>query len=163
MLRMSNRTWNNVLIFIVVAMILVLNLDKFNSDDGPKARLIVPEGEFILKVSINQVEIEKAGQQWRVSSKGVQPNILPNEAQLQSLVAAWQQAYISPAGLDFDPAVFASPDTLVIISLAGKNEPVVVAFTIVEEQLFLILNKQVYILNSPSIKRLLEPIVVVKV
>lgn len=159
---MSQRTWNNVLIFIVIAMILVLNLDKFSSGDGPKARLIVPEGEYILNLSINQVEIEKAGQQWRISGKGVQPSILPNAGQLQSIVSAWQRAYISPAGIDFDADLFAAPDSLVIISLAGKLEPIVVALSIVEQQLFVIVNKQVYILNSPSITKLLEPIVSVK-
>jgi hypothetical protein len=163
MLRMSQRTWNNVLIFIVLAMILVLNLDKFSSDDGPTARLVVPEGEFILNITINQVEIEKAGQQWRISSKGVQPSALPSPEQLQRIVSAWQQTYISPAELDFDVSVFSDPDSLVVITLAGKIDPVVVALKIVEQQLFLILNKQVYILNSPSIKQLLEPIVNVQV
>lgn len=159
MLKMSQRTWNNVLIFTMIALVVALNFDKFTSGDGPSVRLVVPEGEFILNVSINQVSIEKAGNQWRVSTKGIQPSLMPSAEQLQNIVSAWQQTYISPAGIDFDTALFSHPDSIVVISLAGKNEPVVVALKIVEAQLFVILNKQVFILNSPSIKQLLEPIV----
>lgn len=162
MLRMSQRTWNNVLIFIVIAMILALNIDKFTADDGPRARLVVPEGEFILNLSINQVAIEKAGQQWRINRAGVQPSTPASAEQLQSLVSAWQQTFITPAGIEFDAATFTNPDSLVVLELAGKPEPIVVALKIVEEQLFLIVDKQIYILNSPSIKKLLEPIVDVK-
>lgn len=158
MLRLTKRAWNNVLIFSMLGLILILNIDTFRSD-GPSARLIVPEGEYILNIQINQVEIEKAGQQWRIDPNGVQPNVQVSAEKLQAIVSAWQQAYISPAGLDFDNTLFSSPSSLVVISLAGVSKPTVVALNIVEEQLFFVIDKQVYILNSPTIVQLLEPIV----
>lgn len=56
MLRLSKRAWNNVLIFSMIALILILNLEQFKNDT-PKTRLIVPEGEYILSLNINGVEI----------------------------------------------------------------------------------------------------------
>ena len=113
----------------------------------------------IISMDINQVELEKAGQQWRISPSGIQPSVLPSSEQLQGIVKAWQQAYISPAYIDFDNELFSTPSTLVVISLAGVSQPTVVALNIVEKQLFLVINKQIFILNSPAIKQLLEPIV----
>jgi hypothetical protein len=142
----------------MLGLILILNIDTFKSDE-PSARLIVAEGEYIISMDINQVELEKAGQQWRISPSGIQPSVLPSSEQLQGIVKAWQQAYISPADIDFDNELFSTPSTLVVISLAGVSQPTVVALNIVEKQLFLVINKQIFILNSPAIKQLLEPIV----
>ncbi|MFT6269935.1 MAG: hypothetical protein ACJAVV_002763 [Alphaproteobacteria bacterium] len=142
----------------MIGLILVLNIDTFRSD-GPTARLIVPEGEYIINMQINQVELEKAGPQWRIDPNGIQPNVMPTGEKLQDIVKAWQQAYISPAGMEFDNAVFSTPSSLVVISLAGVNQPTVVALNIVENQLFFVIDKQIYVLNSPAIQQLLEPIV----
>jgi len=161
MLKISTRTWNNILIFTVLGLILVLNLDKFRSE-GPRSRLIVPEGEYIISMQIHQVEIEMAGQVWRVDPQGIQPEVVPDSERLREIVSAWQQAYISPAGIDFDIELFESPEVLVTLSLAGESNTTVVALTIVENQLFFVLEKQVFVLNSPSIKALLEPIIIVK-
>lgn len=158
MLKMTKRTWNNILIFSMLGLILVLNIDNFRSDQS-STRLIVAEGEYIISMQINQVEIEKAGQQWRIDPNGVQPSVVPGPEKLAAIVKAWQQAYVSPAGIDFDTELFSSPSTLVVLSLAGVSQPTVVALNIVENQLFLVINKQVFILNSPTIKQLLEPIV----
>ncbi len=158
MLRMSKRTWNNVLIFSMIGLILILNLDKFRSDE-PKARLIVPEGDYIISMQINQVEIEKAGQLWRINQSSLDSEFNVDSERLLGLVKSWQQAYISPAEIEFDSELFSTPSVLVVISLAGVSKPVVVALNILQEQLFLVLDKQVYILNSPTIKQLLEPIV----
>jgi hypothetical protein len=89
----------------------------------------------------------------------VQPSTQPNAEKLQTIVSAWQQAYISPAEIEFDNTLFSSPSSLVVISLAGVSQPTVVALNIVEGQLFFVIDKQVYILNSPTIAQLLEPIV----
>jgi hypothetical protein len=158
MIRLSKRAWNNILIFSMLSLVLILNMDKFRSNE-PTARLIVPEGEYIINLQINQVEIEKAGQQWRIDPNGIQPSVLPTTEKLQAIVKAWQQAYISPAGIDFDNTLFSTPSSLVVISLAGVSKPTVVALNIVENQLFFVIDKQIYILNSPTIVQLLEPIV----
>lgn len=158
MLKLTQRTWNNVLIFTMLGLILILNIDMFKSDK-PTARLIVPEGEYIISIQINQVVLEKAGPQWRISPIGMQPSTMPNASQLQEIVKAWQQAYISPTDIEFDNEVFSTPSILVTLSLAGVNQPTVVALNIIENQLFFVIKKQIYALNSPTIKQLLEPIV----
>lgn len=162
MLRLSKRAWNNVLIISMLALILILNMDRFSSNDKPAIRPIVDEGEYILSLSINQVKIEKAASQWRINSSGVQPNQMPSAQTLQAIVSAWQQAYIQPAEIDFTTQIFGTPDTLVEINIAGRNNSIVVAFSIVEQQLFLVIDKQVFVLMSPSVGQLLSPIVLVK-
>lgn len=158
MIRLTKRAWNNILIFSMLGLILILNIDTFRSNE-PTTRLIVPEGEYIINLQINQVEIEKAGQQWRIDPNGIQPNLQPNIEKLEAIIRAWQQAYISPAGIEFDNNLFSAPSSLVVISLAGVSQPTVVALNIVEGQLFFVIDKEVYILNSPTIVQLLEPIV----
>lgn len=161
MLKLSKRAWNNVLIFSMIGLILILNLENFGEKEST-TRLIVPEGVYIISMQINQVEIERAGQVWRIDPNGVQVAAQMTEQRLQSIVQAWQQAYISPADIDFDAALFGNPNSLVVLSLAGQAQPIVVALTIVEQQLFFVIDKQVYVLNSPTIQSLLEPIVNVK-
>jgi hypothetical protein len=158
--KLTKRSWNNILIFSMLGLILILNIDSFKSDEST-TRLIVPEGEYIISMQINRVEIEKAGPLWRINPNGVQPNTLPSPEKLQVIVKAWQQAYISPAGIDFDGDLFSSPSTLVVLSLAGVAQPTVVALNIIDGELFFVINKQVFILNSPTIQKLLEPIVLV--
>lgn len=162
MLRLSKRAWNNILIFSMLVLILILNLDQFSSNDKAQARLVVAQGEYILSMQINQLEIEKAGSQWRINPNAIAPSNMPTAQQLQSIILAWQQAYVQPADIEFDSQQFASPDTLVSLNLAGSNTPIVVAFFIVNEQVYLVLNKQVYVLMSPNIEQLLSPIVTVK-
>lgn len=160
MLRLSKRAWNNVLIFSMIALILILNLEQFKNDT-PKTRLIVPEGEYILSLNINGVEIERAGRQWRIASNGIQVTPTPAEDKLRNIVSAWQRAYVSPADIDFDTELFGQPDILVTLQLAGVSQATVIGFSIINEQLYLTLNTQVYILNSPNVSFLLEPIVTV--
>jgi hypothetical protein len=158
MLRLTKRTWNNILIFTMLGLFIVLNLDSFKSDK-PSARLVVPQGEYIINMQINNVELEKAGQQWRINPNGVQPSIIPSFEQLQTIIKGWQQAYISPAEMAYDNSVFSTPSSVVVISIAGVSQPTVVALNIIENQLFFVIDKQVYVLNSPAIQQLLEPIV----
>ena len=84
---------------------------------------------------------------------------MPNAEKLQEIIKAWQQAYITPAEMEFDNSLFSAPSTLVVISLAGVSQPTVVALNIIESQLFFVINKQIYVLNSPTIQQLLEPVV----
>lgn len=76
-------------------------------------------------------------------------------------MSAWQRAYVSPADIDFDTELFGQPDILVTLQLAGVSQATVIGFSIINEQLYLTLNTQVYILNSPNVSFLLEPIVTV--
>lgn len=161
MLRMSNRAWNNVLIFTVIGLILIFNLDRF-SDQSQATRKIVQDGEYILSMQINQVELERAGQVWRVDPNGIQPSEPMDSTSIESIINAWQSAFITPADIAFDQALFSNPNSLVVISLAGQSQPVVIGLFIIREQLFFVLEKQVFVLNSPSIQQLLEPIVTVK-
>lgn len=162
MLRLTQRAWNNVLIVTMISLIVVFNFEKFTWEDDLSARLVVPEGEYILSMNINGVDIQKAGQQWRISPNGLQINPNPSAEALAAIVRAWQTFYISPANIPFDLESFASPQAIVTIALAGDAKPVVVAFNVIEQQLLVVINKQVFIVNSPSISALLEPIVRVK-
>ena len=159
--RLSQKAWNNVLIFIALGMILVLNLDQFKQNDDNATRLIVPEGSFIQKLDINGVLIEKAAQQWRINTAGILPETMPDAQQLSSMVKAWQQVYITPSEMDFSIDSFGDPDIVVTITIAGQVESIVVGLSVQSKQLYVILNTQIYLLNSPPIKTLLEPIVAV--
>lgn len=161
MLKIETRTWNNILIFTVIILILIFNIDRFRSSE-PSQRLVVPEGEYIVNLSINQLKIEKAGPIWQVSPNSIQPETMPSNEVLYKLVSAWQQAYLRPAELAFSLELFASPEVIIEIMLAGKSSPLIVSLHLVQEQLFFVIEKQVYVLESPKIQTLLEPIVYVR-
>lgn len=145
----------------MLVLIIILNWEQF-ADKNQQPSLIVKEGEYIIGLSINGVVLEQAGPQWRVSSRGVQPETVLLQEQIDSLIASWQNAFVEPIDLEFDQALFSDPQVIVEVKIAGSANNLVIAMFIIEEQLYFVIEKQVYSLRSPSIQSLLQPIITVK-
>ena len=88
-MRLSNRGWNNVLIFATLFMIVLFNTthQKFVAgDDDIERQSLVPETAIIQVIDYSGVRLERIGSNWRVQSA---LDDLP-ELNSQQLVANWQ-------------------------------------------------------------------------
>lgn len=163
MKRLSRRAWNNVLIVSMLVMILVLNWDQFGVSNSEHSGIFaVPQDMQISSMSINGVELEQAGTQWRVSSSGLTPAVMPSPEHLNTMISAWQTAYFELVEFDYPKDRFWAPEVVVNINLVGANDTKRVAFTVIDNTFVTIIDGKLYHLYSPSIEALLEPIINVK-
>ena len=98
-MKLSRTGWNNVIIFSVMTIILLINAtnDKlFPDEENNKAeRLILPQHSVILTLDIelsdtHHVLVERAGRGWQVTTKGI---ILDKtEQQIEQMIFSWQQS-----------------------------------------------------------------------
>lgn len=88
-MRLSNRGWNNVLIFATLFMILLFNTthQKFVAgDDDTERQPLVPASAIIQVIDYSGVKLERIGSNWRVQSA---LDDLP-ELNSEQLVDNWQ-------------------------------------------------------------------------
>lgn len=170
MARLSQKAWNNVIIFAMLAMILVLNLSTFRSKDDGLPFPIIEEGAILLSLQIDQTLIERAGQTWRLSSSSlptaaeVSENLLNKDAadqqaivgsELANLVRNWQRALIKPQAL-IELSDLQSPDVVVVLWLAGERSGRVLPIKTIDDQSYLIFNNEVVLLDFPTLEQLTQ-------
>lgn len=137
MLRLSRKAWNNVLIFSMLIMIMLLNgmHKKFDSTE-PLAKVpLLPEHSLVLTLDFGQFAIERIGQSWRINhadEQQVSSNIAAVDgAVLTGLMATWAEYIVTMAESDEQAAVLVKgkmPDYYVVATLAGKSDGAVYAF-----------------------------------
>lgn len=124
--RLSQRAMNNVVIFAMLIMIALFNIDSFlPAEKAGTAQPLLPEGAYVLKVEQDQQRLERAGQQWRYLTDVPLDSDTQRLAQQQ--LAAWQQGQLIPY-----PAAEASTrqmtPIIVVVWLAGNTQGLVFAF-----------------------------------
>ena len=66
MARLSKRGFNNVVIFAMLGMIFLFNLDRFvPQSQQPVSLPLLPENAHVLKIEQSGYKLERVGQQWR--------------------------------------------------------------------------------------------------
>ena len=123
-IRLSQRGWNNVLIFASLFMIILFNTthDRFvnNSIENSEARLL-PEQSLIQNIDFSGVKIERIGGGFRTVSRIVEYK-LPNDA--QSYVDFWSNSEL-PVLLEegaINQFKSAALNGVVIVWLAGESQ-----------------------------------------
>lgn len=158
MVRLSQKAWNNVIIFAMLAMILVLNISSFRSDDSDFPVPIIEEGGLLLSLQIDQYVIERAGQTWRLSSSSLLANEQASEEQsdaLAILVDNWQRALVKPQN-EVTAEALQSPDTVVVLWLAGERNGLVLPVKTIDQQTYLMFNNEVMLLDFPTVEQLTQ-------
>ncbi|KGJ97470.1 hypothetical protein [Colwellia psychrerythraea] len=99
-MKLSKTGWNNVIIFSVMIIILLINAtnDKLfpNEEDRNNAeQLILPANSVILTLLIEltesqQVLFERVGRSWQLTTKGI--ILEKNGQQIEQMMFAWQQS-----------------------------------------------------------------------
>jgi hypothetical protein len=158
MARLSQKAWNNVIIFAMLAMILILNISSFKSDDSDFPVPIIEEGGLLLSLQIDQYVIERAGQTWRLSSSSPLTNSQSSTEEsyaLAALVDNWQRALVKPQH-EVTAEVLQSPDVVVVLWLAGERNGLVLPIKTINQQTYLMFNNEVMLLDFPTVEQLTQ-------
>tara|TARA_R110002124_G_scaffold235983_2_gene401228 strand:+ start:211 stop:690 length:480 start_codon:yes stop_codon:yes gene_type:complete len=158
MARLSQKAWNNVIIFAMLAMILILNISSFKSDDSDFPVPIIEEGGLLLSLQIDQYVIERAGQTWRLSSSSPLANDQSLEERsdaLAILVDNWQRALVK-SQYEVTAEALQSPDIVVVLWLAGERNGLVLPIKTINQQTYLMFNNEVMLLDFPTVEQLTQ-------
>ena len=140
-MKLSKSGWNNVIIFSVLSMILIINLTNgklFPDNDTSSAgneRALINEHAVILTLKINQqVMIERIGQTWRS-----QPATISRQA-LEQMMFSWQQLSVLEVTAPTDVTNSTNP-IIVTLNITGQEQPAVLGLYPLKDQ-FLIYHHQ---------------------
>lgn len=134
MLRLSQRAWNNVLIFAMLFMILLFNTSHnfLVNDDESELQPLLPDNALIMSIDFGQTKIERIGQTWRLNPASQRPH-----QGLDKIVNHWQQSSIAWS----DQPLTGSP-IVAVVWLAGQSEGRVYQFFVESAQLFVKVEQQ---------------------
>jgi hypothetical protein len=157
MLRLSQKAWNNVLIFSMLALIVLLNYDRLFGSTQEDIQPIVKESDFIVSLQINQLTFERIGTGWRVMAptEAELPNM--QSADIDALIAQWQRALIRPSPDTLPAEITSSPAYLVNVWLAGAKSAKVMGLLEVDNTAYVINDGELYLLDFPTLAQLLPP------
>jgi hypothetical protein len=96
--KLSKTAWNNVIIFSVMIIILLINSTNerlFPEGDNTNDELLLPEHSVVLTLSIalpNEASIvfERIARAWQMTSQGIIPDL--TNQQIDQMMLAWQQS-----------------------------------------------------------------------
>jgi len=96
-MKLSRTGWNNVIIFSVMIIILLINAtnDRLFPEGGSgNDNTLLPEHSIILTLAINfsdnrQLAFERVGRAWQMTSQGLLVDL--SNQQIDQLMLAWQQ------------------------------------------------------------------------
>ncbi len=149
MARLSQRAFNNVVIFAMLLMIALFNLDSFLPASQPQgSQPLIENDAYILKIEQDQQRLERTGQQWRYvteSAVAIEP-----EAQIE----AWQSGILEPAPRARSLAQNLRP-IIAVVWLAGESQGRVYAFYLSDSHTFVKHNDQWFELERVTLKTLL--------
>ena len=96
--KLSKTAWNNVIIFSVMIIILLINSTNdrlFPDDNNANDKLLLPEHSVILTLTImpsedKKIVFERIGRAWQMTSQGVFLDL--TNQQIEQVMFAWQQS-----------------------------------------------------------------------
>ena len=118
-MKLSARAFNNILIFSMLAMIMLFNMESWlPKPDAPDRMALIAEQDLILRIDIEGARLERAGTQWRLINSAV-------EREPQAIIDAWlaAQLLVTEFSGATDASVFAQ------VWLAGHQQPA--SFTLI--------------------------------
>lgn len=150
MARFSPRTMNNVVIFAMLIMIALFNLDSFLPTPTMRQPLdVLSADDYVLRIEHQGNALERAGQQWRQkTTSSATLSIAPAEQ-----LNAWRKVILTPA--EKPDAVSPDDAQVVVIWLAGESQGRVLAFYPVDNRVVVKFNGQWYALSGASLSDLL--------
>lgn len=149
MARLSKRGFNNVVIFAMLAMIFLFNLDRFVPESQQPASLpLLPVNGYVLKIEQSNYKLERVGQKWRWKGLNETLSSTP-EAQIDQ----WRNAVMQLAKPPRD--ITQTEPLIAVVWLAGASEGLVYAFVANDHNLWVQFEQQWYTLDGISLSQLL--------
>lgn len=136
MVKLSKTAWNNVIIFVVMGFILLINATNkkldFDSESADRseqhAHTLVGQQNVILTLNIdNVITIERIGRTWRAT-----PSKIAGQA-LEQMMMSWQQS--SGEIMAQAPELDHQFSLNVQLDIAGQSEPLRLSFFASDQQL----------------------------
>jgi len=155
MRRLSQKAWNNVLIFSMLILIVIFNYDKLFPSECRGAQAIIADGEFILSMQINQLSFERIGTGWRVSAPSLDDIPEMKSEDIDVLVNQWQRTLVRPTANTLPAEITDSPQHIVSIWVAGKKNAKVLGLFQFENTAYVIYEGELYLLDFPNMNQLL--------
>jgi hypothetical protein len=161
-MKLSKTAWNNVIIFSVMIIILLINTTNnrlFPEDEGSDNARILPEHSVILTLTMtfsdeSTIMFERIGRAWKMTSQG-RISDLSNQ-QIEQVMFAWQQSSgLVQAG---DIVIDGKEGTQVALSLAGiEQEQKFTLYPLVDQLLVFNHQKKIWIALPSALSRQLTP------
>lgn len=149
MARLSQRAFNNVVIFAMLLMIALFNLDSFLPvSQSQGSQPLLSHDAYILKIEQDQQRLERTGQQWRYITESA-VDIKPEEQ-----IDAWHSGILEPAPRARSIAQNLRP-IIAVVWLAGEPQGMVYAFYLSDSHTFVKHNDQWFELERVTLKSLL--------
>ena len=151
MARFSQKAMNNVVIFAMLFMIILFNIDKF-VDKTPKQvdmPLLRPDA-YVLKIEHANNALERVGTGWRIVTQTAPQETLEPLPQL----AAWQRGILVPYQ-QFNESLDNAQAHVVVVWLAGQPVGDVFAFYLTSEYVAVKYADQWWKLTNVSLDELL--------
>jgi hypothetical protein len=155
-MKLSRTGWNNVIIFSVMIIILVINatnekLFPKGENENKAEQLILPAHSVILTLAINlsenqQLLFERVGRTWQLTSKGVV--VEKTMQQIEQMMFAWQQS----SGLLQADEIFIDGIHGITVDIALAGQEQVYRFTLypLADQLLIYQHQQAQWLALPK-------------
>jgi len=96
-MKLSKTAWNNVIIFSVMIIILLINTtnERLFPEDNNSDELLLPEHSVVLTLSVavannGSILFERVGRAWQMTSQGILLDL--TNQQIEQMMFAWQQS-----------------------------------------------------------------------
>lgn len=156
MARLSQKAWNNVIIFSMLIMITILNMDRFSGDDDLDISSIIEESDIVLSMQIDQNVIERVGQSWRFSPKSPAASSNVDAQKLAILINNWQRAIVAEPIEIIDNSLFNQPRHIAVIWLAGESEGRAYPIIVLNDNAYIQIANEAKLLDFPNLSQLVS-------
>lgn len=161
-MKLSRTAWNNVIIFSVMIIILLINATNdrlFPKGDSRNDKYLLPEHSVILTLVINfndnrQLKFERIGRAWQLTSQGLLVDL--SNQQIEQLMSAWQQSSgLIQAG---EMLVEGATGVEVLINTAtNKDELVYMLYPLVDQLLIFNVQNKLWLALPKAVANQLIP------
>jgi hypothetical protein len=161
-MKLSRTGWNNVIIFSVMIIILLINATNdrlFPKGNSFNDNTILPEHSVILTLVINfsdnrKLTFERVGRAWKMTSRGLLVDL--SNQQIEQLMLAWQQ---SSGLVQADDILVEGLEGIeVLISTAtNKDELVYMLYPLVDQLLVFNLQNKLWLALPTAVAHQLVP------
>lgn len=152
MLRFSQRTWNNIIIFTMLLMILLFSTTTKILNDpvqDPTTQVsLLPGDAVILTLDYGQQKIERIGQGWRHL-----PPAQMTELTLRRIVENWQTTELAA----IDTPQLNDNQLVAVVWLAGEEQGRVFQFAADNNRLQVLIDEHWYRVKNHSLPDLFPP------
>ena len=161
-MKLSRTGWNNVIIFSVMIIILLINATNdrlFAEGEGGDDKYLLPEHSVILTLTVNfpdnrQLTFERVGRAWQMTRQGLLIDL--SNQQIDQMMLAWQQSSgLVQAG---DVLVEGLVGIEVLINTATtKHELVYMLYPLIDQLLVFNLKNQMWLALPKAVTNQLVP------